>query len=357
MLGYNITELSPKTQDLIRQNNLDTNQDGRINEENGELAELLTQTGKKDINELLYDNWWEGKTSDGLGVIFGGVVAAKGASLYLENEKDRSFSAIKKQAQKIFAQKNPDMPISVSEEVPRTIVYQNDDALEQLKKLDKAISGDTYEFALKNREALQAKLDQERLSEIAQRKLHNQKCKEWKPKYGMDKVFNDIRKGFVKSNVLKYMGLATAVAGLALSAYFVLRKPEKTIQMQDDQATLDTTVSRYSNEWEEKYSDAFGKDVALNEYIPEKGEYWVSILQAKYSVDSEIAQKMANKIKEMIYGNATIAKQTPIMYLPQTWTFEGVTYNYDADAVPEKTTEFSDDVITDQGKMSKDLEY
>ena len=42
MQGYNISDLSKKTQELIKQNNLDANQDGRINEDNGELAELLS---------------------------------------------------------------------------------------------------------------------------------------------------------------------------------------------------------------------------------------------------------------------------------------------------------------------------
>ena len=234
MLGYKISDLSKNTQELIKQNNLDVNQDGRINEENGELAELLAKTGKKDINELLYDNWWEGKALDSIGILFGGAAAAKGTSLYFESEKDKSFSAIKKQAKKIFAQKNPDMPIPVSEDVPRQIAKLEANAMEQLKKLDKAISGDTYEYALKSRELLQASLDEERLAEISRRQAHNRECLNWKPKYTMDKVFNDIRKGFVKSNVLKYTGLAAGVAGLALSAYFVLRKPEKTIQMQDD---------------------------------------------------------------------------------------------------------------------------
>ena len=64
MQGYNISDLSKKTQELIKQNNLDTNQDGRINDENGELAELLSKTGKKDINQLVYDNWWQTKKND-----------------------------------------------------------------------------------------------------------------------------------------------------------------------------------------------------------------------------------------------------------------------------------------------------
>jgi len=66
---------------------------------------------------------------------------------------------------------------------------------------------------------------------------------------------------------------------------------------------------------------------------------------------------MANKIKEKIYGDAKAAKQTPIMYLPRTWSFEGNIYNYNDSIVPEKTTNYSDNIKTEQGKMTKDLKY
>lgn len=95
----------------------------------------------------------------------------------------------------------------------------------------------------------------------------------------------------------------------------------------------------------------------LKEYTPQRGEYWISILQAKYGTDEATAQKMANKIKEMIYDDPRAAKQTPVMYLPETWTFEGKTYHYNENAQVATTQDYSDDVQTEMGKMSKDLKY
>ena len=78
---------------------------------------------------------------------------------------------------------------------------------------------------------------------------------------------------------------------------------------------------------------------------------------AKYGVDDVTAQKMANKIKEMIYDDPKASKQTPIMYLPQTWTFEGKTYQYNDNAQADKTENYSDDVKTAMGNMNKDIKY
>ena len=66
---------------------------------------------------------------------------------------------------------------------------------------------------------------------------------------------------------------------------------------------------------------------------------------------------MANKIKEMIYDDPKASKQTPIMYLPETWTFEGQTYQYNENATVVATDNYSNDVTTEMGKMSKDLKY
>ena len=99
------------------------------------------------------------------------------------------------------------------------------------------------------------------------------------------------------------------------------------------------------------------KDTELKEYVPQKGEYWISILKARYGADEKTAQKMANKIKEMIYGDAKASKQTPVMYLPETWTFDGTTYKYNDNTKADKTEKYSDNVKTEMGKMSKDLKY
>lgn len=300
MRGYNIAELSSKTQQLIKQNNLDTNQDGRINEDNGELAELLSQTGKKNINELLVDDWWDKKGEDsvvaswlGLGGIALGISSImKKAKLNLENIKYLTQREI------------------------NDIVDYN--------QIQKAYGYKT------------------------------------KPVPNYDEIYNKHLKnaltGVKHVRVFKIITGLLSLGGLAASAYMLLRKPEeKNIQMVDDAPKNEKY--QYNNEWEEKYTKVFGNNTPLVEYIPRKGEYWISILKAKYGVNEEIAQKMANKIKEMIYDDAKVAKQTPIMYLPETWIFEGKTYTYNKDVVPEKTSEYSDEVKTEQGKMAKDLKY
>lgn len=99
------------------------------------------------------------------------------------------------------------------------------------------------------------------------------------------------------------------------------------------------------------------ENIELKEYTPKRGEYWISILKAKYGVDDVTAQKMANKIKDMVYDDPKAPKQTPVMYLPQTWTFEGKTYQYNENAAVITTDNYSDDVKTEMGKMSKDLKY
>ena len=45
------------------------------------------------------------------------------------------------------------------------------------------------------------------------------------------------------------------------------------------------------------------------------------------------------------------------MYLPQTWTFEGKTYQYNDNAQADKTENYSDDVKTEMGNMNKDIKY
>ena len=298
MLGYEIKELSSKTQMLIKQNNLDVNQDGRINEENGELAELLSHTGKKNINELLYDSWWDRKRDDlpacswlGLGGIgFGAFSLGKKANLNLEDVRHWT-------------------QVEIGEVVGMNKVY----AAYGFKTSPVPNYDEVYNKHLK----------------VAQKGVKHVKCAK------------------------AFTGVLASVA-LISSLYLLLRKPEE-IQMVDDAPKAEQ--HQYNNEWEEKYTEAFGGNTPLVEYIPQKGEYWVSILKAKYGVDDETALKMANKIKEMIYGDAKAAKQSPIMYLPQVWDFEGNTYNYNNNAVPEKTTMYSDDVKTEQGKMTKELEY
>ena len=95
------------------------------------------------------------------------------------------------------------------------------------------------------------------------------------------------------------------------------------------------------------YNDIFGNDTKLIEYKVGAGEYWTSILQAKYGVDIETAQKMTHQIKEKLYGDSTVAKQPTTMVLPETWEFEGKVYVFDEEATPHKTTKFSERVVTE----------
>ena len=93
------------------------------------------------------------------------------------------------------------------------------------------------------------------------------------------------------------------------------------------------------------------------EYIPQKGEYWVSILQAKYGVDIQTAQDMTHSIKSAIYDNPKAPAQSPVMYLPKVWDFKGIRYEYIDYVEAEKTKEFSEEIRTEMGKMSKDIRY
>ena len=66
---------------------------------------------------------------------------------------------------------------------------------------------------------------------------------------------------------------------------------------------------------------------------------------------------MTHRIKDVIYEDSLASKQTPIMYLPDTWTFEGKTYTYNDSVKAERTENYSDDVKTEMGNMNKDIKY
>lgn len=53
MADFNIQQFTQKVQDFIRENKIDTNHDGFINETNGELAALLSGQNTNNIEELL----------------------------------------------------------------------------------------------------------------------------------------------------------------------------------------------------------------------------------------------------------------------------------------------------------------
>ena len=173
-------------------------------------------------------------------------------------------------------------------------------------------------------------------------------------------VVNSVLFSYCKKSKHKLIeGLTLGLTALGTVASWTLPfiNKRKFLVMENEQVEQKVQQKVYKNEWEEKYKQAFGEDTELKEYIPQKGEYWVSILKAKYGVDYTTARKMANKIKEMVYNDPKAAKQTPVMYLPQTWVFEGKTYNYNENAVVTTTDNYSNDVKTEMGKMSKDIQY
>ena len=139
---------------------------------------------------------------------------------------------------------------------------------------------------------------------------------------------------------------------------FETESKQPQVQPQPQPVVQPTEQEEIKAKFEEGFKElGISEDTELKEYTPQKGEYWISILKAKYGVDDVTAQKMANKIKEMIYDDPKASKQTPIMYLPQTWTFEGQTYQYNDSSTVVTADNYSNDVKTEMGKMSKDLKY
>ena len=52
MGGFKIERIDKNVQKLIQENNMDKNNDGLINDDNGELADLLSKTGKSSAQQL-----------------------------------------------------------------------------------------------------------------------------------------------------------------------------------------------------------------------------------------------------------------------------------------------------------------
>lgn len=160
--------------------------------------------------------------------------------------------------------------------------------------------------------------------------------------------------GLIVSAICTLVGLFSA----SLAGYMYGRKPnEKEIYVQ----RFPVEPEPPQNLPEEAKKLIKGLKLPVNtpmiEYTPKKGEYWVSILKAKYGVDDKTATEMAHRIKEAIYDDPKAAKQSPIMYLPKVWDFNGKRYEYTDSNNIEKTTQFSEDVKTEMGKMNRNLNY
>lgn len=148
----------------------------------------------------------------------------------------------------------------------------------------------------------------------------------------------------------KVMGAICSVGALfagGLTAYLAGRKP------------FEPQASKLENVAQEEpiKKEASSTPVVDNQkYTPQEGEYWTGILQEKYDVDYETALKMTHRIKDVIYDDSLAAKQSPVMYLPKEWAFEGKTYKLNENKVNAKG-DFSEDVKTEMGKMNKDIVY
>ncbi len=316
MGGFKINDLNTEAQSIIRKRNIDKNNDNLINDNNGELATLLSATGKKDIHEL-------SEKDDTIKYLLLGEAAAGAGSGILGNKflddsrRQVSSKEIQESASKIFKQNQDDVK-----------------AYKSFGKFGKYITG----YVPKEKTIEQAR--NEAISNI------------------QDQLKSSRRRGNLLMGVT--LGFAVLTVITALNAH-IGKKPIHYVK-DETNVTPKQQETAQPTELENKYRDAFAglgvsKDTELKEYTPQKGEYWISILKAKYGVDDVTAQKMANKIKEMIYDNPKASKQTPVMYLPQTWTFEGKTYQYNDNVHVEKTDNYSDDVKTEMGKMGKEIKY
>lgn len=316
MSGFKIGDLNTEAQKIIREKNIDKNRDNLINDDNGELATLLSATGKKDIHELAE------KDNSVAYLLFGEVVSGAGfgflGNKFLDDSRRHvSQEEIKESAARILKENQNDVK-----------------AYKAFGRYGKYVVG-----------------------HVPQEKTAAQATSE-----AIKNIQNTLKGSRRAGNLLMGVtfGFAVLTVITALNAH-IGKKPIHYVK-DENNVTPKPQETAQPTELENTYRNAFkglgvSEDTELNEYTPQKGEYWISILKAKYGVDDVTAQKMANKIKEMIYDDPKASKQTPIMYLPQTWTFEGKTYQYNDNAQADKTENYSDDVKTEMGKMGKDLKY
>lgn len=178
---------------------------------------------------------------------------------------------------------------------------------------------------------------------------------------GTYRALKDIGNPFFENMKYNKILSAAEVVFVAAVGLFLGSSSYTQLKMIDNEEVenkpQEETHTFQRNKYETQYRQVFGEDAELKEYTPQKGEYWTSILKAKYGVDEAVALRMTHKIKDIIYEDSLVAKQSPVMYLPETWTFEGKTYHYDEKAAVETTDNYSEEIKTEMGKMSKDIKY
>lgn len=297
MQGYKIADLREDVRLTIKQQHLDKNGDGRINEENGELAALLSKTGSSDIQELAGRD-----TANDLMNLFmiGGTA---GASAIMGMTANKGFETANRPLTK--------KEIAVGVKTEQLIN----------PKLTKAEAELTFINSMREGRR--------------QGKFYSKFC-------------------FAAS-----LGLAALSTILMLSSSGKNKKlklegeqtPEKIQQKPVENNDLKQKfVEGYKN-------IGIAEDTPVKEYVPNKGEYWTAIIKAKYGVDDKTALEMTHAIKQAIYDDTNAAKQPPVMYLPETWNFKGKTYHYSDSHAQIETSTQSGNVKTEMGKMNKDIKY
>ena len=150
------------------------------------------------------------------------------------------------------------------------------------------------------------------------------------------------------------------LAGLAAAGYCIYEAAnDKSLYLPPKQSPKQQKNPVPVDSLEQKFSDGFkqlGVDSELKKYTPKRGENWSKILKAKYGTDEVTAVRMAHRIKDVIYDDSLASKQTPVMYLPQNWKFDGKVYNYN-DSAQVQTGKLGGNVKTEMGKMNPQIKY
>lgn len=296
MQGYKIADLREDVRLTIKQQHLDKNGDGRINEENGELAALLSKTGSSDIQGLA-----DRDTDNDLMNCFM-LLGTMGAGIVMGITGNHC-----------------------------------------LREVKKPLTSEQIAIGVKTEQILNPKLSKseaERAFANSMREGRRQ-GKMW-GRFGIAASF-----GCAVLTVIEALHARKKDKILNLEGEKELVTSQKPVENNDLKQKF---VKGYKN-------IGIAEDTPVKEYVPNKGEYWTAIIKAKYGVDDKTALEMTHAIKQAIYDDTNAAKQPPVMYLPETWNFKGKTYHYSDSHAPIESSTQSGNVKTEMGKMNKDIKY
>lgn len=296
MQGYKIADLREDVRLTIKQQHLDKNGDGRINEENGELAALLSKTGSSNIQELA------GRDTDNdlmNGLMLFGTAGAGAVMGTMGNHC--------------------------------------------LREAEKPLTSEQIAKGVKTKQLLNPKLSKSE-AELA--------------------FANSMREGRRQGKMWGRIGIAATFGCAVLTVIEALhaRKKDKTLKLEGEKEFVISQKPVENNDLKQKFVEGYknigiAEDTPVKEYVPNKGEYWTAIIKAKYGVDDKTALEMTHTIKQAIYDDTNASKQPPVMYLPETWNFNGKTYHYSDSHAPIESSTQSGNVKTEMGKMNKDIQY